>query len=153
MLQPTLDALSEDKTEANSRILAIAGVIYFNRHSDDDRGDDDMIQARKYLKRAIKAHPNNISAHYYYAASYPATMDKISKQALYSAAEASLYFRDLQFTESNMPLADILIRENKSARAVPMLERARVWSTNAGVRSYATQSLRRLGKLPAPVTP
>lgn len=146
-LAPVLAGLSDESGVDDSRILTIAGLSHFNRYSADDRDADDMKTAREYLLRAMVASPSNITAHYYYAASYPATTDPISKQAVYSASEAALYYRGLQFTESNMPLADILMRENHGDRAVELLERARVWSQNGGVRRYATASLRRLGKL------
>ncbi len=132
----------------DSRILHIAGLIQLNIYKFKEAPQTYSVikEARSYFKKAMRANPKNMTAHFEYVSTYAAANDELSKQAIYSAQECSYYFRDRNFIDSNLVLADTLMKAGKLESARPLLEKARVWSRSRQTRAYAKNALKRISQ-------
>ncbi|MGJ8562268.1 MAG: tetratricopeptide repeat protein [Alphaproteobacteria bacterium] len=130
----------------NSRILQVAGHVYRKTYKDTGGVEtkEHLSAARNYLKNAMIANPRNMQAHYDYASTFAEANDKADKQAIYSAGECAFYYRDDNFIESNMRLAEILYRNGRYDEARPLLKRAAAWSQSSSLRRFASKKLEEL---------
>jgi len=130
----------------DSRILQIAGLVHLNMYADNATSQTEatLKKSRVFFKKSMRANPQNMMAHYNYVSTYVVANDEPSKQALYSADECAYYYRDRNFIDSNMHLAQIMLKSSSPETARPVLEKARVWSLSSQTRSYALQALRKL---------
>lgn len=125
-------------TPENPLTLRAAGMVllYKNEVADSpDRGE--IARARKFLKRAMVKNPDDIAAHYYFAKTYSLTREKPSAQAEASALTALDYYRASNFVESNLNMAGVLLDGKKHKEAEPAIDKAMVWSKQAGARMQA----------------
>ena len=125
----------------NSRLYQIAGQVYLEAYLEDGRDIARIDEARVYLRRALDLDEDNVAAHYFYAATYAAADDLPTERAYMAAIEASRYYRSSNFTDSNLKLAEVLMRSRAAPFARNILEKARVWSQNARTRSLAKEEL------------
>ncbi len=95
--------------------------------------------ARKNLFKAMKANPDDVTAHYFYARSFSTSTP--SKQAIASARGVLDYFRSLNFLVSNLEMAEILLTAGAYEEAKLVFEKALVWSQDSGLRRYARERL------------
>lgn len=95
--------------------------------------------ARKHLISAMKAYPDDVTAHYYYAQSFADGYEKPSKQALSSANSALNYYRSLNFMHSNLEMAKILEKGGKDELSLPAYKRIETWARISFLRKYAKQ--------------
>jgi hypothetical protein len=54
------------------------------------------------------------------------------------------YYRSVNFVESNMALAQVLMKADEAQEAVPALQKAVAWSRSRSRRTYARRQLERL---------
>jgi tetratricopeptide (TPR) repeat protein len=138
--------LALDRKTGDSRVLRIAGHVYLdlyvNKETPSNMGQ--IKKARTFLKRAMRANPRNITAHFDYVSTYSATSDNVSKQALYSALECAGYYKSRNFVDSNINVAMVLMRKDRHAEAQALLEKAVMWSRSSENRIYAKQLLKQL---------
>ena len=102
--------------------------------------------ARKLLKSAMRAYPDDVTAHYYYAKSFLNGNEKPSKQAIGSARSALHYYRALEFLKSNLDMALVLDAAGQGEEALQVFERVAVWGPNLSVRSMAKNKMDQLKK-------
>jgi len=97
--------------------------------------------ARKHLIAAMKADPDDATAHYYYAQSFERNQDKPSAQAMASAESALDYYRSLDFMQTNLTMAKILEKGGRKDLSKPVYKRILTWARSPTARRYAQQKL------------
>jgi len=135
------DALAQQPDD--SRILQIAGHVYLGQYR-NKKTPSDITQieiSRRYLKQSLRANSHNMQAHHDYVSTYAVANDTASKQALYSAEECAYYYKSTNFIDSNLELAEVLLKNDKFEAAKPMLEKAHVWSLSPITRAAAKRAL------------
>jgi tetratricopeptide (TPR) repeat protein len=129
-------ALALDDT--SSEINRIAGAILVLANRQQNSVNFAALQkSRTYLKKALIADPDNVTAHYYYAMSYSVDRKAPDQQALASVEIAIDYYRNINFVDTNLDLVPMLMaaKENNLARFVT--QKALVWSRSADARIAA----------------
>ncbi len=128
------------------RTLQAAGMINMANYEDEDTPEDAKLvkEARDYFFDSMVANPDNLAAHYHYAASYAELGDKPDKQAVSSAIESALYYRSNQLIEENMKLADVLARGGEKDIAKYLYQKAATWMTDEDKRKEAEEALEKL---------
>ncbi|MBL4616906.1 MAG: hypothetical protein JKY46_04365 [Robiginitomaculum sp.] len=123
------------------KVNHMAGMIlvYKNEEQSTNESKNELRQARRYLKKAMIANPDNISAHFYYAKSFGLTNQRPNAQGLASAETALEYYRGNRFLDSNLMLVDVLIRGGKTEMVRPAIQRAIVWGTNGATIGRAIE--------------
>ncbi len=122
----------------NAALLRTAGmVLLYKNEAADSHDRDELGKARKLFKRAMIKNPNDIAAHYYYVKTYAMIRKKPSKQAVASALTALDYYQAINFVDSNLMLAGVLLDGGKYKQAEPAIDKAMVWSRNGGARMQA----------------
>ncbi len=140
LIKPVLDGKPHD-----SDVNRAAGMIWYAKNDHDAAPDPgEIAAARALLKKAMRANPDNIPAHHYYVQTYIIARDDPSPQAVSSAATSLSYYRSVNFVDSNVDYAEILMKAGKKGEAVLPLKKALAWSRNRSVRSYAFDHLRRI---------
>ena len=91
----------------------------------------------------MRANPHNMQAHYDYVSTYGAANDRASGQAVYSAGECAYYYKGNNFIDSNLILAEVLLKNDRFEDARTMLEKAAIWSLSDDIRAHAKQILNR----------
>ncbi len=127
----------------DSRILQIAGHVALHSYKDtgSQESKEQISHARSILKKAMRKRPDNIQAHYDYVTSYTIRKDPPSKQAIFSAEECAFYYRGRNFVDSNLPVAEVLIKAEKHDLAKMILKQTRVWSNNPYNRKWADSQI------------
>lgn len=127
----------------DSRILQIAGHVHLGQYKNIDTASNttQIKKARAYLKQALRANPHNMEAHYDYVSTYAAANDSASGQAIYSAEECSYYYKSSNFIDSNLLLAEVLLKNGEFEKAQPILKKAAIWSSSDKIRSQAKSAL------------
>ena len=134
-------ASASDDTDINR----VVGMLWLQQNKKAETPNPEIIfKARKSLFRAMQLNPDNVPAHFYYATSFMDSPGKPSKQAVASAQTSLDYYRSLNFAESNLSMAHVLIKAGKEDDAVPALQKAAAWSRSSNIRNYARRELRRL---------
>ena len=134
-------AANPNDTELNR----VAGMLWVRQYADAPVPDEKKLKkARKTLNRAMQLNPDNVPAHFYYATSFVDSYSKPSKQAVASAQTSLDYYRSVNFVESNMALAQVLMKADEAQEAVPALQKAVAWSRSRSRRTYARRQLERL---------
>lgn len=124
----------------DTKVNHMAGMILVYKNEDQEANMEELKQARKYLMKALRQDSNNMSAHFYYAKSYGLTNAKPSAQGYASAETALDYYRSVNFIDSNVMLADVLLRDQKVDFVRPILDKAVIWGS--GNASYHARELR-----------
>jgi len=117
--------------------LVTATVLIYKYEKGENNKANDIKQARKHLMQALRANPDNVGAHYLYAKSFQLTGDMPSGQALASAETALDYYRSINFVDSNLMLASLLIKGGKDELARPVIDKAIIWGHSPRARSSA----------------
>lgn len=130
----------------DSRVIHMAAKVTFAQYQDKSTVStlDQLDQARDQFVAAMKADPDNMEAHFDYVMTYAATGDSPSKQAVYSAKEATLHYRSPNFLGDNMRLVQVLLKGDELDYAKFHIQRASLWGHNASVRNSAKRMLDRL---------
>lgn len=131
-------ALDPENIDAN-RVLGSIMVNQFTRQADSTK--EDMIEARKYLRKVLADNINDPSANYYLAASYYQD-NNIAHEGLRAARFAMDYYRDRNFVGSNLNIAGILANAGEYEQALTAVQFAKIWATEPGMRIQA-QALKR----------
>ena len=131
------------QSDKDSRILQIAGNIYLSQYKNKETPShiEQIKKSRDFLKQAMRANPHNMQAHYDYVSTYGAANDRASGQAVYSAGECAYYYKGNNFIDSNLILAEVLVRNDRFEDARTMLEKAAIWSLSDDIRAHAKQIL------------
>jgi len=124
--------------------LITGTVLIYKYENGENVGANNIKLARKHLMRAMRANPDNIGAHYLYAKSFHLTGDTPSAQALASAETALDYYRSINFVDSNLMLASLLIKGGKDELAHPVIDKAIIWGHTASIRSGARRMRKHL---------
>jgi tetratricopeptide (TPR) repeat protein len=124
-------------------------LVYKNEDSEGDVDQDEMRRARKYLKKAIRANPNDMSSHFYYAETYYLSGKAPSGQGLASAETALDYYRATQFVDSNLMLANVLLLGGKTEMVSKAIDRVFVWSGSGTSMMNANEMRRELDEMAA----
>ncbi len=125
-------------------VLRMAGVVLFKKNQFADTANTkELNKAHKFLKQAIINNPDDIAAHYYYASTSGLKYGAPSAQALASAATALDYYRSVNFVDTNMNMATVLLRGKKLGPALAPINKAIVWSRNGAGRMQA-RSMKRI---------
>jgi len=121
----------------NGKINKLAGFIYVhkNRLADVPRKEE-IEKARKYLKKALIADGDDLHAHFTYALSFQVLRDVPNGQAVASAKTTLTYYRSLEFVESNLSMAAVLLAADELDFAKPPIDKALVWA-KGGARMAA----------------
>ncbi len=127
----------------DDRILQIAGHVKLRAFKNEKTpSNPDQIQsARKHLKQAMRANPQNLQAHFDYVSTYAATADDLSKQAVYSAKQCANYYKHRNFLNGNMRLVKVFDQAGESAASNAILEKAKLWARSKKVRTQAAERL------------
>lgn len=137
-----------DMLEVNpqdSHINRVAGMVWFRKNDHDKEPNMAEIQkSRKLLKSAMRINADNVPAHFYYVQTYIVSHDKPSAQASASALKGLDYYRSVNFVNSNVDFAEVLIKSGQEADAKAPLLQAMAWSRSRDVRAYARSQLRQL---------
>ena len=119
-------------------ILRMAGMVLLYENEAADYPDGKALdKARKYLKRAMIKNPDDIAAHYYYARSFAVLREHPSRQATASAVTTLDYYRSINFVDSNLSIASVLLNGDEYKQAEPAIDKALVWSRDSGARMSA----------------
>lgn len=138
-------ARSALKKDPDSRhIQRTMGIIELEAYQRLGNQSGSIDSARDNLMKAMRAFPDDSTAHYYYAQSYAGGYDKPSKQAVASARSALGYYRSLEFFQTNVNLAQILERGGRGDLTIPVYKRVLVWAENPPIRAFAKQRLQSL---------
>ncbi|MBL1430251.1 MAG: hypothetical protein COA60_001805 [Robiginitomaculum sp.] len=125
----------------DAKVNHMAGMIIVYKLEDQSvvvkRGE--ILQARRHLKKAMIKNHDDISAHFYYAKTFGLTNDNPNAQALASAATALEYYRGNRFIDSNLMLADVLIRGGETEIVRPIIEQAIIWGRDGAAVSRAIE--------------
>jgi len=130
-----------DAEPENPNILRLAGMVLFykNQTEDSNISDTELEVARSFLKQALMQNPDDVAAHYYYAAISAMMYETPSEQALASAETAVTYYSSGNAIETNLNLAQVLLRGGKYKPALPAVNKAMIWSRNGGARMQARE--------------
>ena len=132
----------------DSEAKRTAGVILMSKSiAGTVPNPDDIKAARGYLRAAIKAAPDNVEAHYYYALSYVMTGDDAPASVLTSVYKSEAYLRGAGFATQRMFLAPILMQHKKYKEARPLIEEVLKWSDDYQAERTARQMSRMLDRL------
>ena len=128
------------------RNLQVAGMVNMADYADEDTPEDAKLvkEARDYFFDSMVANPDNLAAHYHYAASFAETDEKPDAQAVSSAIESALYYRSGQLIEQNMNLAEVLARGGETDIAKFLYQKAATWMTDEDKRKEAEEALEKL---------
>lgn len=119
-------------------VLRMAGlVLFYKNEKADSVSDKELDQAQKFLMQALLHNHDDIAAHYYYASISALKYGIPSAQALASAETALDYYRSINFIDSNLNMAQVLVRGRKYGPALAPIDKAIVWSRNGGARMQA----------------
>jgi tetratricopeptide (TPR) repeat protein len=125
----------------DGKINMIAGNIYVHKNREADVPDAAEIKkARIYLKKALIKDGDNLNAHFNYAQSFQVLRDTPNKQAVASAKTSLIYYRSVEFVESNLSMAAVLLAANEDEYAEPTIDKAIVWAR--GGAKMAARSMR-----------
>jgi hypothetical protein len=121
------------------RVLHIAGHIGVHTFKDTglNSSEAQLKKARKDLINAMKANPQNVQAHYDYVMSFFYSGQKLNAQAKASATEVLYYYRGRSFIDHNLPIAQLLLEAGEYEDALPVFQRATVWSDARSNRRMA----------------
>lgn len=140
----TLIAKAYELDPSSRHINRNFGIIEMETYRRLGANKGSLKSARKYLKFAMKAYPDDATAHYSYANSYSFGSETPNKQAMASAKSALSYFRSLDFLDTNMNMAEILVRGGEPESAVPVYEKVLLWGKKPSQRRYAEEKLKRI---------
>lgn len=140
-------AKSAYEKDPNSRhVQRILGMIELDNYLKLGAQSGSLDKARKHLMFALRAYPDDATAHYYFALSFSNGYDTPSKQAVASAQSALEYYKDLNFLHTNLELARILAKGGKKQLALPVYERVLVWAQDHSLRSFAENEIKYLSE-------
>ncbi len=140
-------SLAEDAfaTAPDSRhVKRVLGIIELESYQKLGSQYGSINSARKYLISAMKAYPDDVTAHYYYAKSFEGNNGKPTKQAMSSAKSALGYYRSLDFMGSNLAMAKILENGGEETQSIPVYKRILTWARNPSFRRFAKHKLDRI---------
>lgn len=139
-------ARAQSLDQTDSRIMHIAGKVKLEEYRDGDIPSTtaDMKAVRSLFKKAMRANPHNIEAHFDYVMTYAETGDSPSKQAIESAMECTYHYRSAAFFAENMGLASVLLNAGEFDYARYHIQRATLWAPSPGARRSARRMLERL---------
>ncbi len=122
-----------------------AGMLYVykNEAKDVTPRQADMKLARRHLKKAMLKNPDDMATHYQYAKTYVLVSDSPSAQALASAETALDYYRSINFVESNLAMARVLVQGKKYELADDAVNKALIWSSSMWGKANA-RTLRKI---------
>lgn len=133
--------LYPDSRHAN-RVLGIVSLLAY-KNLGAEHGSVET--ARIHLMKAMRAYPDDVTAHYYYAHSFNINNQTPTKQALASADGATNYFRHIRFLKNNLDMAQVYVRAGQADKAAPVLRRVMAWAPVPSARQFAKNELERLG--------
>ena len=129
-------ALEKDPNSAH--IQRMAGLVLMKKNEYSDvKNEAELKQAQKYFKQALLQNNNDAPAHFYYAKTEFLRSKQPSKQAIASAKTAISYYRAINFTDSNLVLAFILAKAGDYKTALPIANKALIWSRQPQARMSA----------------
>ncbi len=128
----------------NRHVKRVKGILEVEAYQRLGSTKGSLKEGRKLLKSAMRAYPDDVPAHYYYAKSYTIGGTTPSKQAIASALSALDYYRALEFMEQNHDMAIVLEKGGNPAAARPVYERISIWGPSSGIRSMARRKLKEL---------
>lgn len=142
----TLIDRAQDIDPTDSRIMHIAAKVAMAEYLDTDTPSetDDMDIIRDLFMTAIRAHPDNLEAHFDYVMTYARTGDTPSKQAVQSAIECTHQYKAAGFFSENMNLATVLLSASEYDYARFHIQKASLWSPTPRARRLAREMLERL---------
>ena len=130
------------QTPDDEYLNRVAGMVLMMKNDTDKKPDmAEIKRARKHLKKAMMANPDNAAAHYYYVQTFIIAHDPPTRQAIASAVFGLDYYRSINFVDTNVDFAEILINTGRKQLARKTLERAIAWSNNSDVQYYARDVL------------
>lgn len=129
----------------NRHIKRVKGILEIEAYQRLGAAEGSMSEARKLLKSAMRAYPDDVTAHYYYAKSFLQNNDKPTKQAMASARSAIHYYREVSFLKNNLDMAQVLERGGDAQAALPVYERIAIWGPTPSVRAMAKQKVKEIG--------
>ena len=129
----------------NLEARRVGGSALIRAYESSERGADALTAGRVHLKAVLEQVPNDPSANYFYALSY--RQDRNPPADAVSAARSALrYYRDGNFIDSNMNLAQVLFNGGDYAGAKRVAGPASVWGSNLSIRNAAASLLRYIEK-------
>lgn len=132
-------ALSPEDARTQHVLGKVKVLQYYNKKTESNPVQ--IEEARKLFKNSMRANPDNLQTHFDYVMTYVLLNDAVSKQALYSAKEISIYYRSPNFIESNMRFVPLFLDNNENDYALFHLTRARDWAGQPSIRRAATQMI------------
>ena len=81
---------------------------------------------------------DDINAHFTYAMSFQLIGDTPDKQAVASAKTSLSYYKSIEFVESNLTMASLLISAGQYDWANPTIDKALIWA-RGGAKTAARQ--------------
>lgn len=127
------------------------GMLYVYKNDDDNKvpNGDELVLARKHLKKALRVDPNDMGSHYHYAKTFVMGHKDPTPQAIASAETALDYYRSSDFADSNLMFANILMNAGKYEAAKLPIEKAKIWGHSSGSRMAARSMGKHLARLEA----
>lgn len=131
----------------NGDINRLAGIILIDKNKDADvPSTPEIKQARAHLKKALIANADDINAHFHYAISFQVLQDNPDKQAVASAKSSLFYYRSIEFVESNLSMAAVLLAADEKEEAKSTIDKAIVWGR--GGAKMAAREMRKYSNRP-----
>lgn len=125
----------------NGNVNRLAGIIYIYKNKDAGVPDIKEIEkARKHLKKALLANADDVNAHFHYALSFQVLQDRPNKQAIESALSSLDYYQSIDFVESNLSMAAVLLAADRIPEAKSTIDKGIVWGR--GGAKMAARSMR-----------